>query len=598
VIARRLRVSEELKATLWNHGVEVFLGSDSTVPHDLMVEAPCSLKFANFNENVSIGAFSYVVSGFVRNAHIGRYSSVGEDVQIGRGDHLLTTGSTSPVFQLGRNLFQTADEWKPSISLSPDPDDKVPDEKIHVGHDVWIGHGAFIRPGVTIGTGAVVGAMSVVTKDVPPYLIVAGNPAKPIRYRFEARVVERLLNSEWWEYPLDEVRQFFKLLIGEDNHERFDLFRRKTFYPSFHLHELDLVSSQLRSQASGSGAEYFKSDSARFRERADRLFEKGKSGAASVLYRDSFLLREEGQLYTTLNGALATIEAGNIDEAIVYAKTSFEFRDFDENFFLDKFGLVLGKLLGKTEIAGHRELIAQFDMNIQSSRPNVALLVAGFPRSGTSSIAMDETNLQDLCPGLVSESFAFERTLIADDLEQLYEQFEQNLWLGAVLRVVTKPNFIDKTTLFSLSLPLMESFRKRYSSSGIMLTVRDPLGRALSACKMNFDGNGIDPFAALLTERAIIRQLGGPGSIYNDLSALCQYLAVMAESKIQHPVLYPSVLAKKLAANVLRVPSNATIKRLEGQKLNLRLNTSSAESKHIAENLDLRQLLITELARA
>jgi hypothetical protein len=69
-----------------------------------------------------------------------------------------------------------------------------------VGHDVWIGHGAVIMPGVTIGTGAVVGAGAVVTKDVPPYTIVVGVPARPLRMRFPQEVADQLLAIAWWDW--------------------------------------------------------------------------------------------------------------------------------------------------------------------------------------------------------------------------------------------------------------------------------------------------------------------------------------------------------------------------------------------------------------
>src|SRR3546814_801459 len=77
--------------------------------------------------------------------------------------------------------------------------------KITVGNDVWIGEGVFIRRGVIIGDGAIVAARSVVTRDVPPYAIVGGVPAKVIRYRFEPAIVDELLKLEWWKYGLTAV---------------------------------------------------------------------------------------------------------------------------------------------------------------------------------------------------------------------------------------------------------------------------------------------------------------------------------------------------------------------------------------------------------
>ena len=74
-----------------------------------------------------------------------------------------------------------------------------------IGNDVWIGHGAVILPGVTVGDGAVVGANAVVTKDVSPYAIVGGAPARVIRMRFADDVVERLMRLAWWDWPLERL---------------------------------------------------------------------------------------------------------------------------------------------------------------------------------------------------------------------------------------------------------------------------------------------------------------------------------------------------------------------------------------------------------
>ena len=75
-----------------------------------------------------------------------------------------------------------------------------------IDHDVWIGHGAIVLAGRSIGTGAVVAGGAVVTKDVPPYTIVAGNPARPIRRRFPEPIAERLMALAWWDWEHDRLR--------------------------------------------------------------------------------------------------------------------------------------------------------------------------------------------------------------------------------------------------------------------------------------------------------------------------------------------------------------------------------------------------------
>ena len=74
-----------------------------------------------------------------------------------------------------------------------------------IGNDVWIGHDAFIAPGIKIGTGAVIAARAVVTKDVPPYAIAAGVPARIIKHRFNEETTSELLKSRWWDLPLDDI---------------------------------------------------------------------------------------------------------------------------------------------------------------------------------------------------------------------------------------------------------------------------------------------------------------------------------------------------------------------------------------------------------
>nr|MCH9703710.1 CatB-related O-acetyltransferase [Chlamydiota bacterium] len=85
-----------------------------------------------------------------------------------------------------------------------------------VDHDVWFGHKSTIMPGVKIGSGAIIATRAVVTKDVPPYCIVGGNPAKIIKQRFDDKTIERLLQIAWWDWPIETITQNIKSIVGAD----------------------------------------------------------------------------------------------------------------------------------------------------------------------------------------------------------------------------------------------------------------------------------------------------------------------------------------------------------------------------------------------
>jgi virginiamycin A acetyltransferase len=135
---------------------------------------------------------------------IGRFCSIAEGVTIFLGgEHRWDWVTTYPfnVICPGAHTFQGH------------PRSKGP---VVVGNDVWIGRGATILSGVTIGDGAVVAASSVVAKGVPPYSILAGNPARHIRYRFSEAQIAALLRIRWWDWPIEKIREAWPLLLRDN----------------------------------------------------------------------------------------------------------------------------------------------------------------------------------------------------------------------------------------------------------------------------------------------------------------------------------------------------------------------------------------------
>jgi acetyltransferase-like isoleucine patch superfamily enzyme len=129
-------------------------------------------------------------------AKVGSWSSFGQHVFIGTREHPVDTASTS------FNLFCEPDgriaDWYEAVKRRG---------PVTVGSDVWVGIRACILRGVSVGDGAVIGAGAVVTKDVEPYVIVGGVPARPIRRRFSPEVAKQLLEIRWWDWPMDKIRR-------------------------------------------------------------------------------------------------------------------------------------------------------------------------------------------------------------------------------------------------------------------------------------------------------------------------------------------------------------------------------------------------------
>ncbi|SOC45816.1 virginiamycin A acetyltransferase [Rhizobium subbaraonis] len=134
---------------------------------------------------------------------------IGKFVQIARGSYFITSSANHPMKGFTTYPFRI---FKQETFGYKD----LPVKDTVVGNDVWIGHDAAIMPGVQIGSGAIVAARSVVTRDVPPYAVVGGNPAAIIRMRYPAEIIDELLDIAWWDWPLDKIEAHLAFLENGD----------------------------------------------------------------------------------------------------------------------------------------------------------------------------------------------------------------------------------------------------------------------------------------------------------------------------------------------------------------------------------------------
>ena len=148
---------------------------------------------------VVLGDYAYVVNDSdIAYATIGKFCSIAAMTRINPGNHPMHRASQSHfTYRASQYFAGEADEpelfaWRRA-------------QRVTIGHDVWIGHGAIVLPGRSIGDGAVVAAGAVVTKDVPAYTIVAGNPARPIRPRFAPEIAARMQALAWWDWPHERL---------------------------------------------------------------------------------------------------------------------------------------------------------------------------------------------------------------------------------------------------------------------------------------------------------------------------------------------------------------------------------------------------------
>ena len=184
----------------------------------------CFIKNTIKSEKIHVGDYTYYddpenSEDFERNVlyhfpFIGDRLIIGKFCAIGRGtrfimngaNHKLTGLSTYPFFIFGKG-------WE---KVSPGSDDLRSKGDTCIENDVWLGYESLILPGVTVGNGAIVAARSVVTKDVPPYSIVGGNPARVVRMRFDDATIDALQKIAWWDWPIERITENLPHIVGAD----------------------------------------------------------------------------------------------------------------------------------------------------------------------------------------------------------------------------------------------------------------------------------------------------------------------------------------------------------------------------------------------
>lgn len=180
--------------SFYNDGGQI-IGEDSYVKESFIGKC-VRINRRNFIQGCTLDNYSYTGHNTtLKYATIGKFTCISWNVSAGGANHDYTKLSTHPFYFLSTFCFTDENETYNSYQ-----------EPLIIDNDVWIGSGVEILRGITIGDGAVIGAGSVITKDVPPYSIVVGNPGKVLKYRFSDEIIHKLLKMQWWNYDENKIK--------------------------------------------------------------------------------------------------------------------------------------------------------------------------------------------------------------------------------------------------------------------------------------------------------------------------------------------------------------------------------------------------------
>jgi phosphonate metabolism protein (transferase hexapeptide repeat family) len=195
-----------------------------------VVHPDCDLNDATFGRFVEVGRGTRIAHSHfddyaycdrfcdIANTTVGKFSNIAANVRIGATDHPMDKASLHHFHYRSADYFDDASHDEAWFAHRRS-------RRAVIGHDTWLGHGAQVRPEVTIGHGAVVAGGAIVTKDVPPYMIVAGIPAVPLRARYAPGIADRMMALAWWDWPHEALRAAlddFRSLSAEAFLERYE----------------------------------------------------------------------------------------------------------------------------------------------------------------------------------------------------------------------------------------------------------------------------------------------------------------------------------------------------------------------------------------